>query len=99
MFKPSSFPCQAWYVTQSFNIREYTLVSDIYGGRYFKTAEGYNRYPIDLFPSYDAAVKSIEIRLEEMRQRYQEAGYRIHEVERRLRKLKEKARQEKGGSE
>ncbi len=79
LFSPTKFPCAAWYVTASLNVKQLSVCgvypcSSIRG--YFNCDKPSLMHQENLFATRDEAIAEAERKLEKMHESYVRAGQR-----------------------
>lgn len=91
MFHPTSFPCAAWYVTASLNVKQLAVrgvypSSSIRG--YFNCDKPSLMHQEDLFATRDEAIAEAERKLVEAEERHEKATVRLARQRATVSKLK-----------
>lgn len=76
MFSPTSFPCEAWTVTPSFNVKHVVVLSNTCYSTVFRTDAGL-RYSADLFPSREEAIQEARRKLALAQELHRKAGLKL----------------------
>lgn len=90
LFSPTKFPCTAWYVTASLNVKQLS-VCGVYPGSikgYFNCDKPSLLHQGGLFATRDEAIAEAERKLEKMHDAYVRAGQRWTKARETVSKLK-----------
>lgn len=76
MFSPTSFPCEAWIITSSFNVKPVIVEGASYYSGCFETDFGL-RASGELFPSREEAIQEACRKLALAQERHRKAGLNL----------------------
>ncbi|QXV72213.1 hypothetical protein Acf1_00016 [Acidovorax phage ACF1] len=92
MFSPTKFPCTAWYVTPSLNVRECTVERRHHRYPDLLDSSVGLKYSYQLFSTREEAIAEAGLRLTKRHERYVAAGVRLAKCKATVEKL------QKGGA-